>query len=315
MLHDENFSSSEEEEIDYPDEHDLLISDSESESESDIEMTTPLLLSHPEAYFECCICCTYTNSVVDPRTSLPYTLERIPDDVDAQDVNIIASPCNKHWTCTRCLKHYALQGHLSCPYPYEAKGCRNALGREITFSVDPFQNIMRPEQFRDFLEVLRRKRVVMSTPTDDRNHYVRADTPPFLYKHEEVPANVVAQRVSFIRESDTLPIPCTQCGVMMHKTTQCNALKHCGVERCWICGRIDIPSIDTDHWKQCPRFDTDVRWKSIAPHYVCKEGECYSDEYDCVMKAHEQGRREVLEYRRHRQLTALLNSIQNVSPI
>jgi hypothetical protein len=83
----------------------------------------------------------------------------------------------------------------------------------------------------------------------------------------------------------------------MLKSEQCNTLEHCGVERCYSCGRSGTRTNKLgDHWdssgiKGCPRFDHSFYWNVMAGcKFQCIEGDCYNEELgDCDLESHKPG--------------------------
>lgn len=75
-------------------------------------------------------------------------------------------------------------------------------------------------------------------------------------------------------------VNCPGCNTMLHKTSACNDLHHCGDRNvCNFCNSSSFPwesGIPLEHWKICPRWD----YESI--HFPCKEGVCFTDETECV---------------------------------
>lgn len=127
----------------------------------------------------------------------------------------------------------------------------------------------------------------------------------YLYRNKDVDADVAREYIRSIIDSKEkrLQMQCPLCLLFFYKSEQCAALSHCGLERCYSCGRIQFSS-DTglgDHWSEiglggCPRFDTAPLWKDSGCNFMCRERSldsdtvCYGhDRGDCDIPEHQAG--------------------------
>lgn len=137
-----------------------------------------------------------------------------------------------------------------------------------------------------------------------------------LLKNKEITVESVVEQLNRIVSMNPLHAPCNRCGVPLHKTSACNALSHCGVEKCYVCGYCTKvgEKIPTDHWDEsglngCPRFDSDPCWKTLSPPFVCEEGFCYSHCKDCLHEEHRSGLQEYDRARKRFHINGLLSSL------
>jgi hypothetical protein len=129
-----------------------------------------------------------------------------------------------------------------------------------------------------------------------------------LLRNAEITVQMASNQVMEMIRCDKMVIKCTECLTVLMKTEQCNTLDHCGIERCYSCGRSGTKTQKLgDHWdssgvKGCPRFDHSVFWNmSVKSKFLCVEGEngCYGDQIgDCVRVAHSKGIEEMIRLRR-----------------
>jgi len=110
--------------------------------------------------------------------------------------------------------------------------------------------------------------------------------------------------------TDILPDECSVCHVTMEKTLDCNALEHCKTEMCYVCGR-KAPAnekLENSHWLRCPRFfETEELKKKLK--YCCVAGQCFHDHLPCKTQYHQQGIKNLFEYRKDRHAGAFLESL------
>lgn len=140
-----------------------------------------------------------------------------------------------------------------------------------------------------------------------------------LYRNEEITVQLASDQIMEIIQSERMETKCTECLTILMKTEQCNTLDHCGVERCYSCGRSGTRNQKLgDHWdsagvKGCPRFDHSVYWNIVANcKFICTEGEngCYGDqEGDCHNVDHAQGIASMIAARRSAHVYHALKSL------
>ena len=125
----------------------------------------------------------------------------------------------------------------------------------------------------------------------------KKDGSPIMFRNEELTTEIVINQLCEIVDTDKGYIKCLECLVPMFKTEQCNTMSHCGIERCYCCGRSGTVTQDLgDHWDTtgihgCPRFDHSRYWNEFADcNFICQENECYSEELgDCTLSNHQIG--------------------------
>lgn len=135
------------------------------------------------------------------------------------------------------------------------------------------------------------------------NHYFYrpgkrvGDGQPGLMLNEELTEEIAISQIKDIVEAERLEIRCIECHIPILKSELCNTLEHCGIERCYSCGRSGTRTRKLgDHWdssgvKGCPRFDHSIYWNVMAGcKFQCVEGECYNEELgDCDVEEHAAG--------------------------
>jgi hypothetical protein len=143
------------------------------------------------------------------------------------------------------------------------------------------------------------------------------DGKPNLYRNEELTEEIVVAQIKDIVAADRLEIRCTECLTFMFKTEMCNTLEHCGIERCYSCGRSGTTNKNLgDHWdsyghKGCPRFDHSIFWNVMANcKFQCTENDCYgSDVGDCKVKDHQQGIQNMIDARKKAHIYHAIKSL------
>ena len=148
------------------------------------------------------------------------------------------------------------------------------------------------------------------------NHYfykpnkLPRDGQNMMFRNHELTKDIILNQLKEIADTQNPLIKCFECLVPMQKTEQCNTLTHCGVERCYCCGRSGTDTNDLgDHWDTsgmhgCPRFDHSKYWNDIAKcNFLCQEGTCYGHEVgECKNKNHKQGILNMMEQRKKCQI-------------
>lgn len=118
-----------------------------------------------------------------------------------------------------------------------------------------------------------------------------------LLRNREVTEEVAVGQIERVLTMDRVAQPCYRCGVPLLKSTECNGLSHCGVQKCYMCGRNALAGghLEPDHWDAdgatgCPRYDHHAYWRRMkAAPFVCSEGRCYNDAAECTVPAHRAG--------------------------
>ncbi len=168
------------------------------------------------------------------------------------------------------------------------------------------------------------------TRPDAYNRYVRratacvayaADPHAHLLRNAQLDADSVYAQLCVLLdtarlERGRLAIECTRCGARLHKSTQCNALRHCGVEHCYVCGRVTAHGahLEPSHWdasgaRGCPRYDSNAYWRAGAVPFLCTEQHCYDDARECTLAPHQAGIDAMHAERRIRHVRALVRSL------
>lgn len=149
-------------------------------------------------------------------------------------------------------------------------------------------------------------------PTKQQN-----DGQPLFFRNDELVDELVLDQLIEMAESERLYIRCMECLTTIYKTEQCNTITHCGVERCYACGRSGTREQDMgDHWdttgvKGCPRFDHSNFWNEWGScEFACREGYCYSDTLGiCVNQDHQIGINKMIEIRKKAHIYHAIKSL------
>lgn len=126
----------------------------------------------------------------------------------------------------------------------------------------------------------------------------------YLYRNKDITVDMALNHILSIINSpdDTFFIQCFICANNFSKSEQCCSLKHCGIERCYSCGKVQdrhSPDGMGNHWSAygvngCPRFDTDPYWNTTANcNFKCSEhiSPCYGHDIgECQIIEHIDGR-------------------------
>jgi hypothetical protein len=135
------------------------------------------------------------------------------------------------------------------------------------------------------------------------------ETFPFR-RNREWTVDKILKQIADIASADRIRLRCPCCDVVMERTVACNALRHCNVERCNVCGRCSMPGkrLDSVHWQTCPRFDEDWARLWHVPH-PCTGHPCHSHENDCAWPEHRSGLQYVRDKTREIRISKLLDSL------
>jgi len=136
-------------------------------------------------------------------------------------------------------------------------------------------------------------------------------------KNNEITEEIAYSTIKEIIASDRLEVKCTECMTTLFKSEQCNTLEHCGIERCFSCGRSGTRNQKLgDHWdssgvKGCPRFDHSVFWNVVDDcKFDCIEGTCYNEEIgDCHNPKHTAGIRNMINARKKAHIYHAIKSL------
>jgi hypothetical protein len=170
------------------------------------------------------------------------------------------------------------------------------------------------------------ERCVTSTENTNRmafNRYFykpnkqRNDGQSLFFRNEEIPDETVLAQLTEMVDSERLYTRCMECLTTIYKTEQCNTITHCGIERCYACGRSGTREQDLgDHWdvtgvKGCPRFDHSNFWNEWGNcDFKCREGLCYSDTIgNCTVAEHQRGINTMIELRKRAHIYHAIKSL------
>jgi hypothetical protein len=140
-----------------------------------------------------------------------------------------------------------------------------------------------------------------------------------LLRNREITEEVALEQIERVLSMDRVAQPCYRCGVPLLKSTECNALSHCGVQKCYMCGRNALAGghLEADHWDAhgnvgCPRYDHHAYWRNMKRPFVCAEGRCYNDTTECRVAAHRAGIEAMHTERRVWHVWAMLRSLSTL---
>lgn len=126
----------------------------------------------------------------------------------------------------------------------------------------------------------------------------------YLYKQKEITVEMAVNHIkNILYDSDPrFSLQCPVCLNRFYKSEKCAGMRHCGIERCYSCGKIqdEFSQELNDHWSEignrgCPRFDNAYYWNEIANcNFKCSEnlyeGSCYNHDLgECTNYKHENG--------------------------
>lgn len=148
----------------------------------------------------------------------------------------------------------------------------------------------------------------------------------YLYRNGEITKEIALSYIDKIKSmDDKFFIQCPFCSEYFCKSDRCSALKHCGIERCYSCGKVqklNHPNGLGDHWSEngingCPRFDYAPFWNNIAQcNFLClEEGydekePCYGHySGECQLEEHKEGIKNILEQRKNAFIYHFLKSL------
>jgi hypothetical protein len=143
------------------------------------------------------------------------------------------------------------------------------------------------------------------------------DGKPIFFKNNELTLDIVLQQLEEIADSDKMYSRCFECLTVIYKTEQCNTITHCGIERCYACGRSGSYEVDLgDHWdvtgiKGCPRFDHSTFWNEWGNcNFKCRESQCYNDDIGpCTVPDHTSGITEMIKLRKRAHIYHAIKSL------
>jgi hypothetical protein len=132
-----------------------------------------------------------------------------------------------------------------------------------------------------------------------------------LVKNKDLSLSMVQDHAKSILDAkDYISCTCSVCQTSLEKTSECNALEHCGSEICYVCGRRALPNekLENSHWSRCPRFfEIDMLKHELG--YQCVDSVCFDDGKKCSWKSHQKGIKNLFEYRKQRHAGAFFESL------
>ena len=131
-----------------------------------------------------------------------------------------------------------------------------------------------------------------------------------LLRNYELTKDLVIKQLEDIVQQAEPCVVCSECGVGLHRTVDCNELTHCGKKICYFCGY------------QCTTFELDnnshyceddcYQYMSCHPFlkhlYECNI-ECHSHSHPCTNEKHKNGIWQMHEFRKKRMVQARLESL------
>lgn len=264
-------------------------------------VTNPIV-DHSKSAVTCCVC----SSFVQLQRIRMDELDHHPSFQFQDDMGFF-NPCKKHITCVSCIRKSLIGVSSSIirdgggNYPCLGDlNCQNSLHQRTTTVIHQLRELFTDSEWNEIALQVRNFRA---------SQYTTLDYHPFLSPlicKTNVTVEILCNRIIDILNQDEPHVMCPICTVTIQKTTACYAMRHCDWEMCWMCGKVDR-RLSTDHWKTCPRYDSNVFWKKYD--YLCFETVCYDEDRNCTLKAHERGKLNMNHIRKVFQLYFLCASI------
>lgn len=303
-----------------------------SDTDDSVRVLLPLYLRN----IQCALCCETRQALQDAHTDeslsitalAGYELERtLLHEERLSDTCALVAPCgvDNHVYCVQCLRYLAVDcveqtlqrmGVMTCPSHTPDDPCCDPQHRPFVFTPESLRYLLTPLELVHFVRLSERYRHKRpgAVASDRYNHFAwspgKLTLPyPALVPHTQLNPQSLAQQVTHILSADPPDVKCPECGVFLRKTSECNALSHCALEICNICGFSDI-SIPPSHWHgSCPRFEYDSdQWKA-ATGLRCQPGLCYDDGTECTTASHRTGLANSHDRRKTQQVRGLWHSL------
>jgi len=262
----------------------------------------------------------HATTLLSPQDLIYYDISMYKDYASQrlQSVCALYAPCKTHIVCVECVRKLSTEylertlrnskaHQMACPM-----NCSHIYTREhMSFFLSPVELIY-------YSKMLLRYSNIHDTLHMNMNHYCwsirQSEYFPSLCAMNRIDMKQLTLQVTHLLTSASPDTKCKECGYLMHKIVECNAMSHCGVEVCNICGYTDI-DIPPSHWYSqenlggCPRYDFEQIVQQECPDFVCREDKCFDESSACVNVDHKCGTLQFAHYRRMRQITYLLNSL------
>jgi hypothetical protein len=266
-----------------------------TEDSEDLDMTLP------NSSAACCICQENVPVFKHRMDELDHVVTTVPSLV------LLQNPCQQHYTCVSCIKTTLVNnalalfkdgnGHFPCQGDSH---CVNARGQRTTTFLYQLRELFTDTEWQPIVRALHLYRLSQGK-VDNPHPYFVPLTPkdqlhgPALYRH-----------MCQLMDQDHPRVQCPICAVTIQKTTACFAIRHCDWEVCWMCARVER-RLDTNHWKTCPRYDSNPFWKSHG--YNCTEGTCFDEDRMCENVHHSHGRQSMDSIRKSYQVQRFFASL------
>jgi hypothetical protein len=234
------------------------------------------------------ICCQYPYSTCEFAYSKPFIRNILKEKYPIYKLATDSYTYNDYSTgyCPSCESLLVFEDDIDYSEIYDCVyclksfcfGCKKESSIEITnCNICSGFNIINPYTFNYFFY------------KKDRNSLT-----DYFYLNIEVDPEEACKQL--LEKIEDLSVRCPVCITPVQRSEQCNALKHCHVEICYICGKFtEIGKEHEDHWSArglgCARFESDPIYSQLTPSYKCKEGLCYSHNMgDCKDPTHSFGK-------------------------
>jgi hypothetical protein len=129
----------------------------------------------------------------------------------------------------------------------------------------------------------------------------------YKFKNEELKPQYIVNFLNKKFKDEDIYSTCPVCETKIEKTQDCNAVRHCHVEMCNVCGMFsNIGEKLHDHWSArgsngCPRWYNDPCLLDNVPTFQCTEGLCYGHMIgNCKEEAHQQGVKDYIMYKKRK---------------
>lgn len=137
-----------------------------------------------------------------------------------------------------------------------------------------------------------------------------------LIKFKNLSVDIIWQQIEALLNSESCTVTCPKCFTLLEKISDCNALRHCDIDICYICGlkSREFDYLPLDHWDThgvngCPRYLEDKYFEYKFYNYYCKECECFDDQDECTLIDHNRGKFYLNLHRQFNQIMHMLWSI------
>lgn len=138
-----------------------------------------------------------------------------------------------------------------------------------------------------------------------------------LIKIKNLKVEEMWRQIENLLNDNSCTITCPKCFTVLEKVSDCNALRHCNIDICYICGikSREFDYLSLDHWDSngingCPRYMENKYFEYKFYDYHCKEGECFDNQEECLLIDHNRGK---FYLNLHRQLTLIMHMLWSIS--